>query len=112
MARSQWRTTARLLAEGRPYWPNLVAAVLLNLLASPLELLMPLPLAMIVNSAAGSDPFPKFVRGYVPQALPRSGPSLIGFAIALLIVVALIVQLHKLVSAILVSYTGEKLLLS
>jgi ATP-binding cassette subfamily B protein len=86
--------------------------VLLSLLATPLELLVPLPLAMIVNSVAGSHPLPAFLQGIAPRGLPESGPSMLVFAIGLLIVIALLIQLAKLASAVMIAYTGEKLALS
>jgi hypothetical protein len=35
---SEWKLFARLVGEGRPYWLYLAGVVLLNLLATPLEL--------------------------------------------------------------------------
>ena len=43
----------RVLRQAWPYWPYIAGIFLLDLLASPLALLTPLPLKIIVDSAVG-----------------------------------------------------------
>ena len=38
----------RLLAQARPYWPHVLAYLLLSLLATPITLLAPVPLKVAV----------------------------------------------------------------
>ena len=37
----------RLLAEARPYWPHIACIFLLGMLATPIALLLPLPLQIV-----------------------------------------------------------------
>ncbi len=109
---SDWQLCKRLLAEWRGCIPQLCGLLILNLLNTPLELLMPLPLAMIVNSATGSEPFPAFLQGILPEAIPQSGFAVLAVAVGMVIITALLIQLQKLASAVLVAYTSERLLLN
>jgi ABC-type sugar transport system permease subunit len=43
----------RSLGYARPYWPHITGVFLFSLLATPLALLAPLPLAMVVNVLSG-----------------------------------------------------------
>ena len=108
---SNWQICTRLLADGRRHIPHLCGVLFLNLLSAPLELLIPLPLAMVVNSAAGAEPFPAFLQGILSDATPRSGVPVLAVAVGLVILTALLMQLQKLSSSVLAAYTGERLLL-
>ncbi len=44
----------RLFLWARPYWPHLAGVFLLSLLATPLALLVPLPLKIALDSGLGS----------------------------------------------------------
>jgi ATP-binding cassette subfamily B protein len=107
---SNSKLCARLLAEGRSYAAHFAAILALNLLATPVELLVPLPLAMVINSVAGANPLPPFLSAIVPEHA-WSSSSIVVVAIGLLLVTALLIQLQKLATAALVAYTGERLLL-
>jgi ATP-binding cassette subfamily B protein len=101
----------RLLREARPQWPHLVALSVISMLATPLALLVPLPLKIAVDSVIGSHPAPAFLAAVIPG---RGKPSdaLLLVAIALLyLAIALAIQVQLLVSGVLTAYTGEKLLL-
>jgi ATP-binding cassette, subfamily B, bacterial len=97
----------RVLRESRSCWPHLSAIAVLSLLSLPLTLLYPLPLKIVVDSVLGSEPLPKWVVGHVPQAAARG--SAIEFAIAVLLAIALLVNLQSFASWWLQTYTGEKL---
>ena len=101
----------RLFQQARPYWTHIAALFLLSLLASPLALLMPLPLKIAVDSGLGSHPVPRLIRALWPSTLPVTPASALIFAVALLIVVTILTQLQNLAVSMLQTYTGEKLLL-
>ena len=101
----------RLFQQARPYWTHIAALFLLSLLASPLALLMPLPLKIAVDSGLGSHPLPRLVRALWPSTAPVTPASALIFAAALLIVVTILTQLQNLAVSMLQTYTGEKLLL-
>jgi ATP-binding cassette, subfamily B, bacterial len=100
----------RLAALARPYWAHLSALFLLSLLATPLALLVPVPLKIAVDSALGSHPLPGFVDTFVPGGTQSHSGALL-IAIVLLVAVAVLTQLQQLAVTVLSSYTGEKLLI-
>jgi ATP-binding cassette subfamily B protein len=100
----------RLIAESRPYWPHLLGIFFLNLLATPLVLLTPLPLKIAVDSIIGSQPLPGPLARWVPAA--TSGDALLFFSAALVVAIAFLTHLQTSASAVLRTYTGEKLVLA
>jgi ATP-binding cassette, subfamily B, bacterial len=101
----------RLLVHARPYWLHLLACLVLSLASIPLALLAPLPLKIGVDSVIGSQPIPGFVLALFPFLASTSGRVLLLVAAGLLLLIALLGQLQRLLSAVLQVYTGEKLLL-
>jgi len=101
--------TWRLWQEMRPYSGDLVALLLLSLLGTPLALLMPLPLKIVVDNVIGSRPLSHFL-SWLPAAIKGSEAHLLILAIGLLIAVALLGQVREFASAFLTAYTGEKIL--
>jgi len=102
----------RLLLQARPYWLHLAGAFALGLLASPLALLNPVPLKIVVDSVLGGHPLPAFLRPLLPEAAARSPAAILFFAIGLLVVVAVLGQLQGLATTLLRNYVGERLVLA
>jgi len=98
----------RLLRQARPYWPHIFVIFLLDLLATPLALLAPVPLAIAVDSALGSKPLPGFLATWLPAAT-WSWEMVLVLAVILLVGIALLSQLQALAASLLRTYTGEKL---
>src|SRR6184192_2436736 len=101
----------RLFLWARPYWPHLAGVFLLSLLATPLALLVPLPLKIALDSGLGSKPLPHLFSLFVPAGFRLSPSSALLFAVGLLIAVTVLAQIQALAVALLKTYTGEKLLL-
>ena len=101
----------RLLGQARPYWLHLAGAFGLGLLASPVALLTPLPLKLVVDSVLGTRPLPAFLRPLLPAAVTRSSVAILLFAIGLLVVVAAIGQLQVVAGTLLRTWVGERLVL-
>jgi ATP-binding cassette, subfamily B, bacterial len=101
----------RLLQEARPFWPHIGGMLLLSLLATPLALLAPMPMMIVVDSVIGSHPLPDFLAPLIPTGL-RSSNALLAFMAALLVAIALVGELKELAGALLRTYTGEQLMLS
>src|SRR5213594_3033626 len=80
----------RLILEARPYWPHVLAFLVLNLLATPLALLVPVPLKIAVDSVIGSRPLPRAMQMILPAAWQRSNLSLLFLVGALVVVFALL----------------------
>lgn len=96
----------KVLAESRSCALPLVAIELLSLVSLPLTLLIPLPLKLVVDNVLGTNPVPHFLPAVVPL---HSRASALFVAIALLLGIAVIVNLQGLASWWLQTYTGEKL---
>src|SRR5205823_6027418 len=103
----------RLLRQARPYWLHLAGVFGLGLLASPVALLNPVPLKIVVDSVLGGHPLPAFLRPLVPLSTGagRSAAALLLAAIGLLLAVALLAHLHGLATTVLRTRVGERLVL-
>jgi len=77
----------------------------LSLLSLPLTLLYPLPLKIAVDNVLGRQPLTPWLSVLLPQS--RAGE--LGFAIAVLLGIAVLVNVRALASWWLQTYTGEKL---
>ena len=102
----------RLLRQARPYWPHLGGLLLLSMLSTPLALLTPLPLKIVVDSVIGSRPLPGFLDPLVPDAAARSDAAALALAVCLLIAVALVGGLVGLMSSVSTEYVGERMVRS
>jgi ATP-binding cassette subfamily B protein len=96
----------RVLSESRPCAGFLALISFLSLLSLPLTLLYPLPLKIVVDSVLGQKPLPAFIAAVAPI---HSRATALGLAVALLLAIAVIVNLQGLASWWLQTYAGEKL---
>ncbi|MEN8184295.1 MAG: ABC transporter ATP-binding protein, partial [Myxococcota bacterium] len=87
--RSDLALYRRLLSRARPYALPIVGVFVLGLLASPLALLAPLPLKIVVDSVIGSQPLPEFLQAMLPDASYGSGQALLVLAVSLVVATAL-----------------------
>ncbi|MDQ3929826.1 MAG: ABC transporter ATP-binding protein/permease [Chloroflexota bacterium] len=101
----------RLLRQARPYWLHIGGVFLLSLLSTPLALLIPLPLKIAVDSVIDSQPLPGYLDAVLPGAVTRSDTAMLILVIGFFVGIALLVELQKLVSSVLRTYAGEKLVL-
>jgi ATP-binding cassette subfamily B protein len=101
----------RLASQARPYWLHILGILALGLLSTPLALLTPLPLQIAVDSVLDSRPMPRFLEALLPHSVTRSEQALLALAVALTVAIALLSKLEELASALLSTYTGEKLAL-
>jgi ATP-binding cassette subfamily B protein len=99
----------RLGGFARPYWAHVLGIFLLQLLATPLALLTPLPIKIAVDNVAGSRPVPGWLHALTPQGMSESPNVLLGIAVVLLLTTSLLGSLLDMWSAMLETYTGEKL---
>jgi ATP-binding cassette subfamily B protein len=105
------RPVQRLLAEARPYRSHLVATSLLGLLATPLTLLVPLPLKIAIDSGLNGHPLPHLLQ-MLPADLHSSRTAVLILAAALHVSVILLLQLQSMAYSVLSTSTGEKLTLA
>jgi ATP-binding cassette subfamily B protein len=101
----------RLLSQVWPYWPYITAIFLLDLCATPLALLGPVPLKIAVDTVVGSQPLPVWLAAVLPNAVIHSSALLLGMAAGLQVLIVLLAQLQGLGSHVLRTHTGERLTL-
>ena len=102
------RLTRRLARELRPYWLRILGLLLLGMLTTPLALLTPVPLKLVIDSVLGSHPLP----AVLGRILPSGSDATLLIASALFFVaVALLTQLLDLATTISRTFVGERLLL-
>lgn len=97
-----------MLGEARAYWPYVVAVLCLNLLATPLRLLLPLPLKVAVDNVIGGEPLDL---PWVGNA-GLSPTGLLAAACLVLVITTLLAYANGLAIWILHTYAAEKLLLA
>jgi ATP-binding cassette subfamily B protein len=80
-------------------------------MSTPVALLTPLPLKIVVDSVLGDNPLPGFMQPLVPEFVTGSKAMILILGVALVMIVALLAQLQRIGSLILQTYTGEKLVM-
>jgi ATP-binding cassette subfamily B protein len=101
----------RLIRIARPYLGLILIIFVIGLLATPLTLLLPIPLKIVVDSVVNSAPLPGAIALILPDAVTGSKSSLLLTAVILQILVVLLVHAQQLVMYVLQTYTGQKLIL-
>ena len=101
----------RLLRQARPYWLHLSLLFCIGLLASPIALLNPVPLKIVVDSVLGTRPLPPALRALLPASIVGSPGALLVAAVGLLLAVAALAQLQALANKFMQAYVGERLVL-
>jgi ATP-binding cassette, subfamily B, bacterial len=104
-----WGMYRRLVAIARPFWLHIAASFLLSLLATPLGLLAPLPLKLVVDSVIGSHPMPRVAQFLMPADVSRS--TLVAIAVGLIVAIAFAQKGLELLTTMVRTYTGEQLAL-
>jgi ATP-binding cassette subfamily B protein len=99
----------RLLLQARRYWLHIIALFLVSLLATPLALLGPVALRIVVDCVIGSKPLPELMHRLAPDALQSSRGAILVFATGLVILTALLSQLQGLAASVLRTWTAERL---
>lgn len=102
----------RLLQQAGPYAWHIAGLLLLNLLATPVALLTPLPLTIAIDSVIGNKPLPHFLKTLLPDLLQHPAGTLLITLAALVVAINLLNQLQQLAVSLLSTYTGEKVMLS
>jgi ATP-binding cassette subfamily B protein len=107
---SALRLLRRTLLQVRPFWPHIGLVLFLSLLATPLALMLPLPLKIVVDSYLGDHALPGFLTVFGGGFVSKS--ALLGFAVALFFVVTLLNLLLTLATDVLREYVGERIVLN
>jgi ATP-binding cassette subfamily B protein len=97
----------RVADSARHCWLHLIGILGLSILSTPIALLMPLPLKIVVDSILGQQPLPRWLGRLLPATLSHTAFLLL--AAGMLLFIALLNSLQSLASWLLQTYTGEKL---
>ena len=90
----------------------MVGILILNLVSTPLVLLSPVPLKIVVDNVFGEEPFPKVLTRFLPDNFDYSFTSILLIAVSLVIIISILKNIQSLLLWILQSYAGERLVLS
>jgi len=101
----------KLLRQTLPYWAGIAGLLALELLASAVALLNPVPVKLVVDSVLGTRPLPAFLQRLVVGSAADPATPILALAIALLIAVAVVGHVTTLSSTLLRSSVGERLTL-
>lgn len=102
----------RILTVSQPYSWHLLIIFLINLLSTPIALLKPYALKIIIDSGFGSQPMPTFIRSFFKPDFNFSFQTVAIIAVSIAVVVALIDNILGYISWVLGTFTGEKLVLN
>jgi ATP-binding cassette, subfamily B, bacterial len=102
----------RLLRQVWPYWPYIAGIFVIDLCATPLSLLGPVPLKIVVDTVLGAQPLPSLLDALLPKAVMDSQLLLLSVATVLQVLVVFLNQLQGLGSYVLRTHTGERLTLA
>jgi ATP-binding cassette subfamily B protein len=102
----------RVLNQAKGFWRYSTVLFLIDLLATPLGLLAPLPLKIAVDSVIGTAPLPEIVAPMVPNSVTGSNSRLLVFVVILQILAVLFIQLQSLLSYSLRTKVGEGMTLN
>ena len=102
----------RLLKQARPLAPLLGGLFLLQILATPLTLLTPLPLKIAVDHVIGDLPLPWFLDLVTPASVAASKGAILLLAVGLIVAITILLQAQNVANHMGESYLSEKLVLS
>lgn len=101
----------KIILQGKAYWPHIAGIFIISLLSTPIALLKPYALKLLIDSGFGSMPVPGFISFFFPAGFGFNFTAVIMIAAALVIIFALTDNLLTAASWIMGTYTGEKLVL-
>ena len=101
----------RSLLQARPFWSHILGIFMLSLIGTPLALMTPLPIKIVVDHVLGTEPLPNFLSRLLPADVAGSKTALLILAISMLVIITLLSQLQELGALLLRTYSGEKLVL-
>ena len=110
---STFALSRRIFMECRRFWSLIGLIFFVSLLATPLALLTPVPLKIVVDTVIGEEPLPSWLEWLAPTAFQHANETLmLIFAAGLMVAVALLYSLQGLAAWILQTYTGESIALA
>src|SRR5437660_1486624 len=102
----------RILIHARPYWLHVIGLFVFGLIATPIALMKPFVMKLLIDSGFGSQRIPYFIRLFFPANFDFTFQTVIIITISLAIVIALLDNMYNYVSWVWSTFTGEKLVLN
>jgi ATP-binding cassette subfamily B protein len=84
----------RALRQAKPWWPALAVVFVLGLSWTPISLLLPLPLKIILDNVLGSEPLPNWITWLLPQVEDETGAVLM-LALIMSVAIAVLIVIHN-----------------
>jgi ATP-binding cassette subfamily B protein len=101
----------RVTRQAQPFWWKIAGILALSLLATPLALLTPLPLKIVVDNVIGGEPVPGWLDPLIPQSLANAADAMLWIPAALLVTFALLTQVQAMTVRLASAAVGERLVL-
>jgi len=101
----------RLSADVRPDRLRIAGTIGISLLGTPLILLTPFPIKMVIDNVIGGRPVAGLVAAVLPDAATKSDTALLIVSVGLLLLIGLLAQLQILGNRVMQAYTGERVML-
>ena len=102
-------TVRRSLREMRPYSRSIALLFVVSLSVVPLTILTPLPIKLIVDNVAGSQPFPEYLSILAPDPSQLSKEYVTALALGILLGGTVLSYLQNLVSIWLTNRVGNRM---
>lgn len=110
-APSRPATLRRAASLARPRLGGLAGLFAVSVLGTPLALLLPLPITLVIDQVADGKPLPPFLAALVPPSVAASRDALLWLAVGGIVAVAVLLQVHVLVTWTLETWLGDRLTL-
>ena len=101
----------RFVVFAKPYWGHIVGLFGISLASTPLALLEPIPLKIVIDNVVGSNPLPGWVQAAMLGSAPESLLGKLLLATGLLLALKLVSQLVSMSTSILHAVTTNELVL-
>jgi len=111
-ASSDVRLLRLIFGQLRGYWRGILVALVLDLGATPLTLLAPVPVKVAVDSVVGHRPLPAFLATVLPDQVQRSSGLLLISVALLQVAVLVLTQAQSAAAEVVSTSVGERLTLS
>ena len=112
MKNSTFQLIKRIILQVRSFWPHIIGLFILSLLSTPIALLKPFALKLLIDSGFGSQPVPGFITIFFPANFEFDFNTVAVMAASIVIIIALIDNVIGFISWLWSTYTGEKLVLN
>ena len=99
------------MLQARDFWPHITALFFIKLLATPLALMRPLAMKILIDCAFGKEALPGYIAFFFPEKFHFDFKAIVFISAALIILIALVDNVIEVVAWIFETFTGEKMVL-